>query len=215
MVASNRPAEGGLHCRPLPRPSAPPQQPPRPPPSWSRAASPSPSPRESPSWAGQWGANTNFFVVDSEQALVVDLLRFTSILSNFFSWGRVRRTKIIESEFHKKMTSLTRLCFSVYKYCNLCVCRPSCPLSRGFQTSSSWKAFSEVEARAPSVSQNYLKQTWLIWLNTSDKVAILFFRTKSSLRLRQSWSSFSEKRPRIENFTFQFQVRFITYPNSG
>ena len=160
-VASNRPAEGGLHCRPLPRPSAPPRQPPRPPPSWARAASPSPSPRESPSWAGQWGANTNFFVVDSEQALVVDLLRFTSILSNFFSWGRVRRTKIIESEFHKKMTSLTRLCFSVYKYCNLCVCRPSCPLSRGFQTSSSWKAFAEVEARAPSVSQNYLKQTWL------------------------------------------------------
>ena len=54
-----------------------------------------------------------FFVVDSEQALVVDFLRFTSILSNFFSWGRVRRTKIIESEFHKKMTSLTRLCLSV------------------------------------------------------------------------------------------------------
>ena len=41
-------------------------------------------------------------LADSDQALVVDLPRLTSILSNFFSWGRVRRTKIIESEFHKK-----------------------------------------------------------------------------------------------------------------
>ena len=87
------------------------------------------------------------------------------------------------------------LCVCVWAFSHLCVCRPSSPPNRDSPTSSGSKVCAKVAAKAPMINASFShpseKFSDKISLNTSDKAAILFFLTKSSLRLQQCWKCIS------------------------
>ena len=121
--------------------------------------------------------------------------QITSTLSNFFNCGSVRRTESMKINCQTCVCVSVCLCVCVWAFSHLCVCRPSSPPNRDSPTSSGSKVCAKVAAKAPMINASFShpseKFSDKISLNTSDKAAILFFLTKSSLRLQQCWKCIS------------------------